>query len=137
MEVLLMNTCHFCQSSTEPLRRFWLYPENWESDRTVRIALVCEHCDHAYDLCRANGRARQHTVVLDCWFCGAPDHDYGHDENCWSCDVWSDPEEAVAAALWMLSRRLFGRQCWACDEVYPVDTTHQCEAVLTSVAEPF
>jgi hypothetical protein len=66
----------------------------------------------------------------NCWFCGEPNQIDDHDIDCPSCGVFSDSHEAVDSALWNLSRALFGCRCWNCDEVYPVDTTHQCVTVL-------
>jgi hypothetical protein len=45
----------------------------------------------------------------------------------WACDDCVD-RHGITSRI---------RHCWNCDEVYPVDTTHQCEAVLTSAPEPF
>jgi hypothetical protein len=81
-------------------------------------------CDDCVDSHGITSRIRH------CWHCDGLMVLDGSDIDCPHCGVFSDSYEAVDTALWNLSRALFGCRCWNCDEVYPVDTTHQCEALL-------
>lgn len=111
----MSNKCFFCESDTEPLRRFWYYPSPiWDGDcGPVRVEQICEECDYEQDFCHGDGRPRSWSVVYDCWFCHGPLHgggEHSSDEDCPHCGVFSDSEAAVVAGLYDLAVALFGRE---------------------------